>query len=105
MLLPVSSVNCSRVAKPGAESVTSADAWVSTLMNVLRSNAWPPHVPARLVCLLRIAIDGMTAAVGVETAGSGLPAVPTGAAHAAAAHSRGSRAGRLFRATTANFKQ
>ena len=58
MLAPVSSVNSSIWPTPGAVTLTSDDAALSTLMNVLTSKALPPQVEARVVCCFSSTIEG-----------------------------------------------
>src|SRR5207302_9298440 len=71
------------------ESWMSAEATVVTLMNVLRSNALPPQVPASVGCLCSNSIEGNVAAVGpAVTCGSAGVAVPADAAKPAVAHER-----------------
>src|SRR2546423_10746128 len=91
MLLPVSSVNSSMMPTPGTDSLTSADACASTLMNVLTSKVAPPQVPASLVCELRISIDGNMVDEGSSDAGTTLPAVPGAAAITVPAQSKAPR--------------
>ena len=87
MLVPVSSVNSSMIPTPGVETWMSAEATVVTLMNVLRSNALPPQVPASVGCLCSNSIEGNVAAVGpAVTCGSAGDAVPADAAKPAVAH-------------------
>src|SRR6266702_3083415 len=64
MFAPVSSVNSSIWPTPGAVTLTSDDAALSTLMNVLTSKALPPQVEARLVCCFSSEIDGDLVVVG-----------------------------------------
>src|SRR5438034_11341559 len=101
MLVPVSSVNSSMVPTPGAATVTSAEATVVTLMNVLTSNALPPQVPASVGCWRSSSIEGNVAAVvPAVTCGSVGDAVPADAAKPAVAHDKATTPDQALSAAT-----
>jgi hypothetical protein len=77
MFAPVLSVNSSISPTPGAATLTSADAEVSTSMNVLTSNALPPHVFASVFCCLSRTIAGDLLVMG-PCCGTTAPWVPAG---------------------------